>query len=78
MTGPIELSLMDRCDECGVRALVRFIKLLATTDTVSELLFCRHHGNSHESVLSEQGFIIFEDVRNTAYADNRTQGQEHS
>lgn len=39
------LSALDRCDSCGAGAYVRVVL------GGSELLFCAHHANKHESKL---------------------------
>ena len=39
------LSALDRCDSCGAQAYVRVVL------GGSELLFCGHHANKHESKL---------------------------
>ena len=42
----------DRCDRCGVAAIVRAKK------SASELLFCGHHGTKHEDALITDGWFI--------------------
>lgn len=51
-----DLSLADRCDQCGAQAWVRAYK-----DDL-ELLFCGHHGNEHFPALFSQGFIVQDDT----------------
>ncbi|GAA4815669.1 DUF7455 domain-containing protein [Tomitella cavernea] len=51
MTGTListPLTAADRCDRCGAGAKVR-----VTLPSGGELLFCRHHGNEHETRLRE-------------------------
>ncbi len=43
---PAHLSAADRCDRCGARAYVRVL-----LPGGGELLFCAHHGRTHESAL---------------------------
>lgn len=40
------LTAADRCDRCGARAYVRVV-----LPGVGELLFCAHHGRTHEAAL---------------------------
>ncbi len=42
------LSAADRCDRCGAQAYIR-----VTMPSGGELLFCAHHGRSHEAKLRE-------------------------
>jgi hypothetical protein len=44
------LTVADRCDRCGARALVR-----AVLPTGGKLLFCGHHGRKHCAALADQG-----------------------
>ena len=55
MTPPISMPLtaVDRCDRCGAAAKVR-----AILPAGGELLFCRHHYNSHEARLAELSAIV--------------------
>ncbi|MGL4306782.1 MAG: DUF7455 domain-containing protein [Mycobacteriaceae bacterium] len=47
LTSP-PLTAADRCDRCGAAARVR-----AKFTSGSELLFCQHHANEHQSRLAE-------------------------
>jgi len=42
------LTAQDRCDRCGAQAYIR-----VTLASGGELLFCAHHGRTHESKLRE-------------------------
>ena len=55
MTPPISMPLtaVDRCDRCGAAAKVR-----AILPAGGELLFCRHHYNSHDARLAELSAIV--------------------
>jgi hypothetical protein len=49
-----ELTLMDRCDACGVAA-----QSVATHPTkATNLLFCGHHANAHGPALLAQGWTL--------------------
>jgi hypothetical protein len=48
-----ELTRADRCDRCGAAARVR-----AKLPSGSELLFCQHHANEHETKLVELSAVI--------------------
>ena len=50
---PMPLTAVDRCDRCGAAAKVR-----AVLPAGGELLFCRHHYNSHEARLAELSAIV--------------------
>lgn len=43
---PHVLTATDRCDRCGARAYLR-----VTLPGGGELLFCAHHGRTHEDAL---------------------------
>ncbi|QRY51741.1 DUF7455 domain-containing protein [Mycolicibacterium septicum] len=49
----IPLTKADRCDRCGAAAKVR-----ATLLSGSELLFCQHHFNEHETSLIARGAVL--------------------
>ncbi|MFN8080291.1 MAG: hypothetical protein U0Q19_12070 [Kineosporiaceae bacterium] len=46
---PTALSAADRCDRCGARAYIRVV-----LPGGGELLFCAHHGRTHEGALRER------------------------
>lgn len=75
---PEDLTLMDRCDSCGAQALVRFTLLKDRRKNLQELLFCGHHGTQNESTLLKKNFVIFEDIRMTAYKEARNTGTDHA
>lgn len=45
-TAPAPLTASDRCDRCGARAYIR-----VTLNGGGELLFCVHHGRTHDAAL---------------------------
>jgi hypothetical protein len=49
------LTSADRCDRCGARAYIRVV-----LPGGGDLLFCAHHGRSHEGALRSQA-IEFHD-----------------
>lgn len=57
------LTLLDRCDYCGARALVR-----ATKDS-SEILFCAHDARKHAEALVNSGWSL-NDQTYQAFEDN--------
>lgn len=50
---PVQLNAYDRCDQCGVQALVRVHKV---DNAAAELLFCGHHKNEHFEALVLDGW----------------------
>jgi hypothetical protein len=58
-----KLTRGDRCDRCGAEAFVQ-----ATMPSGFELLFCGHHFNENESVLTEKGAAVTIDERHTINA----------
>lgn len=47
-------SLHDRCDRCGFQAYY-----VAQKD-VSEMVFCKHHGEEHRLALDFQGWTLLD------------------
>jgi hypothetical protein len=47
------LTAADRCDRCGAQAYLR-----ARLPSGGELLFCAHHGQTHEAKLREMSLDI--------------------
>jgi hypothetical protein len=51
-----ELTLVDRCDQCGAQAYVR------VDAKAGDLLFCRHHHLAFATPLRDQGFEVTVDI----------------
>jgi len=56
LTAPA-LSATDRCDRCNAQAYVRVI-----LPGGSDLLFCGHHWNRHESALRPQAIEVVDET----------------
>lgn len=54
-TAPVPLTAADRCDRCGARAYIRVV-----LPGGADLLFCAHHGRTHEDALKERA-VEFQD-----------------
>lgn len=53
---PVErLQVADRCDRCNAQAYVE------VTTPAGALLFCAHHYNRHEDVLSTAGYPVHDE-----------------
>lgn len=57
------LTVGDRCDRCGAQSYVRVV--LAGG---SELLFCHHHFNEHETSLTKVAVAIDDERERIAHA----------
>ena len=55
------LSAADRCDRCGARAYLRVI-----LPGGGELLFCAHHGRTHEAALRAREAEILDETHTLA------------
>lgn len=53
------LTASDRCDKanCGARAYWRFVH----RETLSELLFCGHHGSKVHAVVNHDSYVVFDE-----------------
>jgi len=51
------LTAADRCDRCGAQAYVRVV-----LPGGGDLLFCAHHYNANQSVLSAQAVSIVDET----------------
>jgi len=62
------LTQQDRCDVrlCGARAWYRVV----IPQTLDDLLFCAHHFREHESQITEQALIVY-DESGPLYADRQ-------
>lgn len=55
----LELTLNDRCDNCGAQALYRMtLMALDFGKTDSTLDLCGHHYNKHAPVMFGKGWVI--------------------
>ncbi len=62
------LTALDRCDRCGAQAYVR-----AMLTSGGELLFCAHHGRTHETKLREVAAAITDERERLNPATSRLQ-----
>ena len=69
-----EFSYHDRCDRCGFQAY--YVAQMETCESVQELLFCKHHGDSHTPAMAIQGWTVH-DFTHMLYDEDRLTGSEN-
>ncbi|MDQ1294925.1 MAG: hypothetical protein QG608_2810 [Actinomycetota bacterium] len=65
------LTATDRCDRCGARAYIR-----VSLPGSGELLFCAHHGRTHENALRARAAEIHDESHVLAHTPTSASDNE--